>query len=172
MQKLLRGVDRLSQTVGLSVAHFYLVCALLTAYEVILRYVFNSPTLWAFEVVMVVCASAWALSGGYVTMRRNHIAITVVYQYTKGRLRWWLDLFIQVVSLAAMCVLGFSVWKMMEDAIRTVERSGSSFNSPEPAIVKTVLFAGIVIYGVQTLANLIRHFEGVGRPAKPKLEGE
>ena len=172
MQKLLRGVDRVSQTVGLSVAHFYLVCALITAYEVVLRYAFNSPTLWAFEVVMVVCASAWALSGGYVTMRQNHIAITVVYQYTKGRLRWWLDLFIQAVSLASMCVLGYAVWNMMEEAVRTLERSGSSFNSPEPVIIKTLLFAGIVIYGVQTLANLIRHFEGVGRPAKPRLEGE
>jgi len=172
MRYLLRGVDRISQTVGLSVAHFYLVCALITAYEVILRYIFNSPTLWAFEVVMVVCAAAWALSGGYVTMRRSHIAITVVYQYTKGRLRWWLDLFIQLVSLGAMWVLGYSVWHMMEEALRTLERSGTSFNSPEPVIIKTVLFAGIVIYGVQTLANLIRHFEGVGRPAKPELEGE
>lgn len=172
MRHLLRAVDRINQMVGLSVAHFYLVCALITAHEVVLRYVFNSPTLWAFEVVMVVCASAWALSGGYVTMRRNHIAITVVYQYTKGWLRWWLDLFIQVVSLGAMCILGYAVWPMMRESLHTLERSGTSFNSPEPTIIKTLLFTGVVLYGVQTLANLIRHFEGIGRPAKPDLEGE
>lgn len=172
MQGLLRGVDRVSQVLGLSVAHFYLVCALITAYEVVMRYLFNAPTLWAFEVVMVVCAAAWALSGGYVTMRRNHIAITVLYQHTKGRLRWWLELFIQLVSLAAMSVLAYSVWGMMVEALHTLERSGTSFNSPEPTIIKTLLFAGTLVYAVQTVANLIRHFEGIGRPAGSRPEGD
>jgi TRAP-type mannitol/chloroaromatic compound transport system permease small subunit len=172
MNFLLRGVDRVSQIFGLSVAHFYLVCALLTAYEVVSRYVFNSPTLWAFEVVMVVCATAWALSGAYVTMRRSHIAITVLYQHTRGRLRWALDLLIQLTSLAAMLVLAYAVWPMMFDALRTIERSGSSFNSPEPLIIKTALFVGVVLYALQTLANLIRHFEGIGRAPRPDLDVE
>lgn len=170
MQSLLRAVDRLSQTIGLAVSHFYLVCAVITCYEVVMRYVFNAPTLWAFEVVMVVCACAWALSGGYVTMRRSHIAITVIYQHTSGATRWWLDLFIHVVSLAAMVILAYALWPLMADAISTLERSGSSFNSPEPTIIKTVLFASVVLYALQTLAILIRHFHGDSRPAEP--EGE
>jgi TRAP-type mannitol/chloroaromatic compound transport system permease small subunit len=172
MQILLRGVDRASQIFGLSVAHFYLVCALLTAYEVVSRYVFNAPTLWAFEVVMVVCASAWALSGSYVTMRQKHIAITVFYQHTKGKVRWVLDLFIHLVSLGAMLVLGYALWPMMTEAIHPLERSGTSFNSPEPAIIKTVLFVGVALYAVQTLVNIIRHFEGIGRPVQPDLDVE
>lgn len=172
MKFLLRGIDRVSQTVGLSVAHFYLVCALLTAYEVVLRYVFNSPTLWAFEVVMVVCATAWALSGPYVTMRRSHIAITVLYQHTRGKVRWVLDLLIQLTSLAAMLVLAYAVWPMMTEALHTIERSGTSFNSPEPLIIKTALFVGVALYAVQTLANLIRHFEGIGRSSNPDLDVE
>ena len=172
MQGLLRAVDRVSQYIGLCVSHFYLVCALITAYEVVMRYIFNAPTLWAFEIVMVVCSAAWVLSGGYVTMRRSHIAITVLYQYTTGRTRWWLDLFIQVVSLAAMAVLCYSVWEPMSQALSGMERSGSSFNSPEPMILKTLLFVGTLLYAIQTMANLIRHFEGIGRPAKPDLESE
>ena len=172
MQGLLRAVDRFSQFVGLSVSHFYLVCALITAYEVVMRYVFAAPTLWAFETVMVVCSAAWVMSGGYVTMRRSHIAITVLYQYSSGRTRWWLDLFIQIVSLGAMSVLCYSIWEPMTQALRGMERSSTSFNSPEPMILKTILFIGTLLYAVQTVANLIRHFEGIGRPAKPELESE
>ena len=172
MQGLLRAVDRVSQYLGLCVSHFYLVCALITAYEVIMRYVFNAPTLWAFEAVMVICAAAWVLSGGYVTMRQNHIAITVLYQYATGRVRWWLDLFIQLVSLGAMSVLCYSVWEPMRAALEGMERSGSSFNSPEPMILKTLLFIGALLYAIQTAANLIRHFEGIGRPLRPDLESE
>ncbi|MCP5155598.1 MAG: TRAP transporter small permease [Ectothiorhodospiraceae bacterium] len=172
MQALLGAVDRLSQTVGLSVAHFYFVCALITAYEVIMRYVFHAPTLWAFEVVMVVCACAWALSGAYVTMRNSHISITVVYQYSKGKARWWLDLFHMVVTLGAMGTLGYAMYGLVEDALHTFERSGTSFNSPEPMIIKLVLFAGVCLYCLQTLVNLIRHVSGLERPARPLPQGE
>lgn len=163
MSGFLRGIDRLNQFLGLSAAHFYLVCALITAYEVIMRYFFNAPTLWAFEVVMVICASAWVLSGPYVTMRNSHIAITVLYQYASGSVRWWLDTFIFVVSIGSMGILAYSLFEPMTDAIKGIERSGSSFNSPEPMILKTLMFIGALLYTVQSLANLIRHFEGRDR---------
>lgn len=101
MHALLRAVDRVNQYVGLSVCHLYFICALITIYEVVMRYFFNAPTLWAFEVVMVVCGSCWALSGSYIAMRQGHIAITVVYGYAKGRVKWWLDLVILLVSVAS-----------------------------------------------------------------------
>jgi len=172
MRALVRGIDRLSQTIGLSAAHFYLICAFLTTYEVVMRYVFNSPTLWAFELVMVICAVAWAISGAYVTMRQSHIAITVLYQYVQGRPRWLLDLVIHVVSLGAMSTLGYAVWGMLEEAIRTTERSGTSFNSPEPLIIKTALFVGVVLYGLQTAANIVRHLIDRDRAPPPAPEGE
>jgi len=165
MAGFLRGIDRLNQFLGLSVAHFYLVCALITAYEVVLRYFFNAPTLWAFEVVMVVCASAWVLSGPYVTMRNSHIAITVLYQYASGGVRWWLDTFIYVVSIGSMVILAYSLFHPMVDAISGIERSGSSFNAPEPMILKTLMFVGAALYALQSLANLIRHVQGRDRAA-------
>lgn len=158
MAGILRGIDRLSQFLGLSAAHFYLVCSLLIAYEVILRYVFNAPTLWGHEVILVVCASAWVLSGPYVTMRNSHIAITVIYQYTKGAVRWWLDTFIFVVSILAMGILAYSLYGPMLEAMHVMEKSGTSFNSPEPLILKTLMFFGATLYAVQSIANMIRHF--------------
>jgi TRAP-type mannitol/chloroaromatic compound transport system permease small subunit len=71
-----------------------------------------------------------------------------------------------------MLILGYTVWPMMTEAIHTVERSGTSFNSPEPLIIKTVLFIGVALYALQTLANIIRHFEGIGRPRRPDLDVE
>ena len=172
MHTLFLGIDRLSQVLGLSVAHFYLVVTVITSYEVIARYAFNAPTMWAFELVMVLCASAWALSGGYVTMRRGHIAITVLYQYSTGTVRWLLDIFIEVVSLVAMLVLAYALWEPMTGALRQLERSGSSFNSPEPMLIKTILFFGTLLYALQTLVTLVRVVaEGRTTPPQP-IQGE
>ncbi|MGI9502681.1 MAG: hypothetical protein ACR2RE_06460, partial [Geminicoccaceae bacterium] len=48
---LTASVDRFSRFLGLSVAQFYILCAFVTLWEVVARYVFDAPTSWAFEVV-------------------------------------------------------------------------------------------------------------------------
>lgn len=172
MDAILRAVDRLNQFIGLSVSHLYMICAAITVYEVAMRYFFNAPTQWAFEVVMVVCASAWALSGSYVTMRRAHISITVLYEHAKGRAKWWLDLFILLISHAAMFTFAYALWDPMVHAISGLERSGTSFNSPEPLILKTLLFVGAVLYCLQLVVNLIKHLTGHGVPKSTELTGD
>ena len=160
MNAFINAVDRINQFIGLSVAHLYLICAVITTYEVVMRYFFNSPTQWVFEVVMVVCASAWVLSGAYIAMRRSHIAITVVYERTKGKVRWWLDTFIYVVTIVSLFIFAYALWGPMVHSLSGPERSGTSFNSPEPLILKTLLFVGAVLYGVQSIVNLIKHMTG------------
>ena len=172
MKALLRAVDRVNQFVGLSVCHLYMISATVTVYEVAMRYFFNAPTQWAFEVVMVVCASAWALSGSYITMRRSHIAITVVYEHVKGRAKFWLDLIILLVSIAAMFTFVYALYDPMIHAITSLERSGTSFNSPEPLILKTLLFVGALLYGVQLIVNLIKHVTGHGIEESSELPGD
>ena len=172
MNALLRAVDRINQYVGLSCSHLYLICAAITVYEVAMRYFFNAPTQWAFEVVMVVCGSAWALSGPYITMRRSHISITVVYEHAKGKVKWWLDLFILLLSMAAMFTFAYALWPPMIHAIAGLERSGTSFNSPEPLILKTLLFVGAALYAVQLVVNLIKHLTGHGVPKSLEPSGD
>ena len=160
MNAFIHAADRFNQYIGLSVAHLYMICAVITTYEVVMRYFFNSPTQWVFEVVMVVCASAWVLSGAYIAMRRGHIAITVVYERARGKVRWWLDTFIYVVTIGSLAIFSYALYGPMAHALKGPERSGTSFNSPEPAILKTLLFVGAVLYGVQSIVNLIKHMTG------------
>ncbi len=81
-------VDHASKFSGLAVAQLYLLVALVTAYEVISRYVFHTPTQWVFEVVMVLCATAWMVSSGYITMHKRHIGINVLYLMASDRSKW------------------------------------------------------------------------------------
>ncbi len=172
MHKLFRAVDRLNQFVGLSVSHLYLICASITAYEVVMRYFFNKPTQWAFEVVMVVCASAWVMSGGYINMRRGHIAITVLYDNVSAKVRRRLDLFILTVTIVALAIFLYALWGPMLDAIHATERSGTSFNSPEPYILKTLLWVGALLYFVQAIVNLGKHLMGEGVDKSSELPGD
>ena len=172
MRPLLRAVDHVSNFLGLASGQLYLLCALITTYEVVMRYVFNAPTQWAFEVVMVLCASAWLLSAGYVTVHKRHIGITVLYAMAPRRVRWWLDVVALVAALGATLFLAFAALEPARSAIRIVERTGSAFNSPQPTILKTLLLVGALLYAVQTVANLIRHLLGEDDQERPLLPGD
>jgi TRAP-type C4-dicarboxylate transport system permease small subunit len=154
---LVRAVDHLSQFLGLAAAQLYLLCALITTYEVVMRYVFHAPTQWAFEVVMVLCASAWVLSVGYVTRHRRHIGITVLYVLAPPRVRWVLDLLINLVAIVAVAILLYAAWEPAMRALGSIQRTGSAFNSPEPTILKTMLVIGAALYLLQLIANLVKH---------------
>lgn len=153
------SIDAFSRFSGLSVGQLYLMCAVITMYEVVARYFFHAPTQWAFEVVMVLCATGWMLSVGYVTQRNRHIGITVFYLMASERTRWRLDLFAMIVGVLALFLLSSDALTRALESIDLVERAGSAFNSPEPMILKTVLVTGAVMYLIQLLVNLHKHIE-------------
>lgn len=153
-------VDHASKFSGLAVAQLYLLVALVTAYEVISRYVFHTPTQWVFEVVMVLCATAWMVSSGYITMHKRHIGINVLYLMASDRSKWWLDLFSMYIGVLALWLLiDDSIVRALE-SIDMVERAGTAWNSPQPLILKSMLTIGAIIYITQLLVNLYRHYEG------------
>ena len=153
-----RFYDHFSKFSGLAVAQLYLICAAVTGYEVISRYVFDSPTQWVFEVVMVLAATAWMLSAAYVTLHKRHIGITVFYIMASERGKWWLDLFAYVIGVIALWLLiDDSVIRALE-SVMMVERAGSAWNSPQPLILKSMLTLGAIFYILQLMINLHRHF--------------
>ncbi len=154
-----RMVDHASRFTGLAVAYLYLLAAFCTMWEVFARYILHSPTQWVFEVVMVLCACAWMLSAGFVTLQKRHIGITVFYLMASDRTKWWLDLFAMVVGVFALYMLvGDTLIRALE-SIDLTERGGTAWNSPQPLVLKTVLVAGLFIYLMQLLVNLSRHFQ-------------
>ena len=150
-------MDHFSHFSGLAVAQFYIISAFVTLYEVVARYVFNAPTQWAFEMVMVLCASAWMISAGYVTLKKRHIGITVFHILVSDRARWRLDLFAMLVGIAALFLLLSDASIRAYKAVGMIERTGSAFNSPMPMLLKTMLMLGASIYLAQLMVNLHRH---------------
>ena len=154
----LNPIDHISKFLGLAVAQLYLICAAVTGYEVISRYVFDAPTQWVFEVVMVLAATAWMLSAAYVTLHKRHIGITVFYIMASDRGKWWLDLIAYVVGIIALWLLiDDSVIRAL-DSVMMLEKAGSAWNSPQPMILKSMLTIGATTYIIQLMINLYRHF--------------
>ncbi len=75
----MRAIDELNRFLGERLCWLYLAAVAITAWEVVLRYVFNAPTSWGFELTILLCGICYLLSGGYVTLQGRHVAITALY---------------------------------------------------------------------------------------------
>jgi len=108
---------------------------------------------------MVLCATSWMISSGYVTLKQRHIGITVFHVLASDRVRWWLDLFAMLVGIAALFLLLSDASIRAYTAVDHVERTGSAFNSPMPMILKGLLLLGGLLYLAQLTVNLHRHVD-------------
>ncbi|MDT8895325.1 TRAP transporter small permease [Halomonas sp. I1] len=159
LSRLAAGMDRVSAFIGYACAVLFFACIVLSALEVAMRYIFNSPTQWTFETVMALCATGWVMTSGYVTQRKRHIAITMMELVVPVHVWKKMELVSLGVAIFALAMLIWATWEPAMTALHGGQRSGSSFNPLLPAYLKPTLVVGAFLYLLQLLANVVHWFE-------------
>ena len=68
------------------------VVMLITSYEVVMRYFFRSPTIWAWDINVQVLAVLLFFGGGYVLFHDGHVRVDVIYARLPERWKAILDM--------------------------------------------------------------------------------
>lgn len=166
MLALLKFLDRITGTTGAIVA--WLVIPLIAAccYEVISRYVFNRPTLWAFEVSYMVMGTHFLIGMAYALRENVHVRVDFFYGHLSARKQAVCDIFTYVVLvLPAALWLTAGLWQKVIDAYASHERSGMSAFNPVIWPFRLVLCTAFALLALQAIAKLIRAYRVlIGRP--------
>lgn len=131
--------------------------------EVLLRYLFNSPTIWAHEATIFLCAVTFVYGGLYCTARNSHIRVVLLYDQMKGHYRKILDALISVVCAVSSGLFAWASWLMVERAVFRpdgsirLETSGSAWNPPTPALLKLFLLLVLTLMAVQFAVLAVNH---------------
>ncbi len=130
MKPILDGITRVIKIVGDVCSLLILLLMAVVAYEVIARYVFNSPTSWAWLVNKQIFGVYVIVAGSYALVHNSHIRIEMLYQHFPPAIKkviQWLTL------VAASCFLGALLWKswvMGSEAWETKELAMGVFKLP------------------------------------------
>jgi TRAP-type C4-dicarboxylate transport system permease small subunit len=124
-------------------------------YEVVARYIFEKPTLWANELSLWIAGFVFLLAGLYAMQQRCHIRIYVIYDLLPG----WLQKTADSLSVFFVWVFAFClVWGGYSEAytkLMRMETFGTAWDPPIPATIKAAILLNIVLVAVQALSNLI-----------------
>ncbi|GAI90872.1 unnamed protein product, partial [marine sediment metagenome] len=72
-------IDRVNRWTGKVVCWLILPLMLSLCYEVIARYAFNAPTLWAYDTTYILYGSLFMLGAGYTLLVDQHVRIEAIY---------------------------------------------------------------------------------------------
>lgn len=124
-------------------------------YEVVSRYVFSRPTLWANELSLWIASFVFLFAGQYAMQQRSHIRIYVIYDMMPR----WMQKTADVISLVLLLAFTFAlVWGGYDDALRRMlrmETFGTAWDPPIPGVVKPAILIIIVLVAIQAISNLI-----------------
>ncbi|MDU8909820.1 TRAP transporter small permease [Aestuariicoccus sp. MJ-SS9] len=124
-------------------------------YEVVSRYVFEKPTLWANELSLWIAAFVFLLAGLYAMQQRSHIRIYIIYNIMPR----WMQKASDVISVFLIWAFTFSlVWGAFNEAQQKfgrMETFGTAWDPPIPATVKPAILIIITLVAIQALSNLI-----------------
>ncbi len=153
-------LDRLIIQMGGPISWLFGVATVISIVEIVLRYFFNAPTIWAHETIIGLIAICYLYGGIQCLAADKHIRIGLIYFGTTGKTRQLLDLVNSSLTLIFAGVIAYAAWTMTEKAWFTpmgdmrLERSGSAWNPAIPALVKMALFITSLVLAAQSVAHL------------------
>ena len=89
--KMVRVIDKFTDTTGVWVAWLNVPLVLAVAYEVIARYVFSAPTIWSFDVTYMLYGTIFMLGAAYALHKGAHIRTDFFYEKWTDRTRGVVD---------------------------------------------------------------------------------
>lgn len=156
MIKLDSAIDNLNEKIGFYAAFLILPLIGVVGWEVMMRYGFNAPTSWAFELTVFIYGVHYSLALAYAHKHNTHVAIDVFESRLSEKSRTILRiitnivLFMPAIGLLTVYTsqLAFFSWQQWEHA--------SSSWAPAVYPYKTLMAVGFILLLLQGMAKLIQ----------------
>ena len=160
---LVTPIDRIVTVLSRLTMFLTIIVVLITFYEVVMRYLFQSPTLWVNELTLWLGSVIFLVAGAYTMQRRAHIRITAVYDIVPRSVRLVFDIVAVVVVVAYAAMMIWAGFDVAFDTLMRWERFGTFWNPPIPATVKPLVLVVTFLVAVQAVNNLLVDWFDVGR---------
>jgi len=156
LDKILSVIDAISEWSGKIVSFLILLLALLIGYEVVVRYIFKSPTLWAHELSSMIFGTFIIIGGAFTALKNSHVNMDLVHRSLRTRSRALLDLLTFFIALAFMLTLLWFGGKSAIKSVMTLEHASTQW-APPLYPFRLMLPLGAFLLILQLIAKFIRN---------------
>jgi TRAP-type C4-dicarboxylate transport system permease small subunit len=158
-------MDRLAMVAGKPLSWLFIFATAISAYEVVMRYVFSAPSTWIHVTATAACAIAFSFGGAWCMARDEHIRITVLTDRFPPAITKALEFAGNLIGLFYLLGLSWGLWLQAKDSILRFdggiwrpELTPGPPNWALPATIKGALLLAALMFAGVVFARLIRAF--------------
>jgi len=143
----------------------FVFTVLISFYEVVSRYLFNSPTIWVHETASFLGGTLFIIGGAYAIAMDKHVRVVLIYDMVSQRTRHYLNIFHHLAGLLFSGLLIYAAIQMVENSWFTpwgeihLETSGTAWNPPFPALLKGIILFTVSLMFVQFILHLFNELQ-------------
>lgn len=158
MRKLVWIIDSLSENLVKIICWLGLALVLVLCYEVVMRYVFNNPTVWAADISRMLGASFATLGLAYTLRHRGHVRVDVFYSRLSDRGKALVDVICTLLLFFPLliCMLYASVSWTVSSWSRGETWQMTAWYPPTGPI-RTAISVGWCLFLIQAGAEFVRN---------------
>ena len=155
MKEFLKTIDRISEKSGKGISYLVIFLTAVILYEIVARYVFKSPTIWAHEAAQMIYGAYVILLGAYALGQGRHVNVELLYLKFSPRTRAVVDLFTWLLFFFFCGLLLVKGWEMAYESFDFGETAPTPFAPPLWPIKLTIPLGAFLVL-LQGLAKWIR----------------
>jgi TRAP-type mannitol/chloroaromatic compound transport system permease small subunit len=144
---LARAIDRLNESIGVTVAWLALALVLVEFTVVLMRYVFGIGSVKMQESIVYMHAIVFMVAAGYTLLHNGHVRCDIFYAAASPRRRALIDLIGVAVFLLPTCALiAWPAWPYVAQAWAVRE------GSPAVFLLKSIILVFVGLVALQGIA--------------------
>ncbi len=162
LTRIASGIDRLNGVIGTAVSLLSLPMIAVMLLEVVLRYFFTAPTIWALESAQIMFGFMFLLGAGYTLREDGHVRVEIAYHYAGRRAVAGMKIFaLLFIFFYCSIVLYYGGIKAL-DSIAIREQHFSVW-SPYIFPVISMIPVAAVLMILQAFSLLVKEIPGLKR---------
>ena len=152
--------DKIVKYSGYLASALFIAIGFIVSYEVIMRYLFNSPTIWVNEVSRFLQIWATYLALTYSFHKQDFIRITVIYDRLNETGKKILDFISFIFIIIFSCFVVYYGWLIAYDSLKVGRTSSTILDVPSflTELAIPLCFAFLVIRVLLEIIRYIRNF--------------
>ena len=160
------GIEWINTKAGTFVAYWAVISVFVYYYEVLARFVFNSPTNWVHEGMFLMFGMQYMVAGAYAYREDQHVRVDVLYTHFSARGKAIADIVSSVFFFIFTITLLVTGYRFAADAINNHETSFTEWGI-QYWPVKLAIPIGAALIILQGVSKLIKDVLIVTRRAAP-----
>ena len=159
LQTIAKAVDGLSELLGIIAGWMFFAVGIFVAYEVFMRYVLTSPTVWVDEIARIFQVWGTFAATAYVLKHRQHIIIDLTFRKPNTLGRRMVESFSLLVIVFFCCVAakyGWGIWLKSTLAGHTTD----SYLAIPKTFTQSAIWVGFGLLALQALVEIFKVWTG------------